>query len=642
MFKKRKYLIGLITLMATVALCSQITLGQEKKSGWDYLQNGSSNGGVNQGSAINKNVSQSIYKTGDIESGVMSIKQPFDGFPADKTISLKLRDASAIEVLRELAREGGKNIIIDSSVSSSKTINCDLEDVSINQAMELVLSAAELESRIVDGTIFIASKTGMQNKGLNRRVVKSFQLSYANAVDVASVLNASIFNSGLEVTSSVKEQTAKAKGTSFQATVTSQDLQTMPSVASQGDYTEATDDATTGSGAAAPAPGIESTSAASGTVKTASVRKVRVIEENVDEPKNATDANKNAGEIKIKGVKFSSTDFDIPNNNGGPIVIPDTRTNTILVAGIEDDIYLAERTIQHLDRALKQISIEVSLVEITRVDAEDLGLTVASGAKGFTGGFNNPLDATGNFNTAPVFNPNHWVDNGFIPSPLPTSAFGGPQTIGIATQAGEAALQLSTIKNITSNIAVRLNALMTKRKAKLIANPNVVALDGAESLVKLTQQVINKVETTTTATGIVNTTIVLTDAGIVLHVRPKISKDGYISLSVRPSVTAPAGAPQTIGPVQIQLISTREVLLENVRVKSGETIALAGLIRENAVSEETKIPLVGDIPFIGSFFRTINGTKDKTELVILLTPKIIDDIATQTYPIVTPSTSPIN
>jgi type II secretory pathway component GspD/PulD (secretin) len=631
MLTKRKLLGGLVLILAFVTLCTPYSRAQQGKSGWDYLQNNQSPNELNQQMPGRiKEITKRIYKEGSLEDGVLSIKGTFDGFSPEKTVSLRLRNSDIKEVLRELAKEGSKNIIIDNSVSGS--ISADLQDVSLNQAMDLVLATGELEARIVDKNIFIASKTAMLRKGLNRRVVKSFKLNYAQALNVASVLESSIFNTGLEVTSSVQEKTAQA--TAMQAT------EVMPPLVEEPFVEE---------GPVGPARDLapESSAAASGTVKTASVRQVRVVDHQIDSASGYNNAAKEAGQIKIQGTKASSSLHPVSNNNGGPIVVPDTRTNSLLIAGVEEDIYTAEQTIRYLDKPLKQVSIEVSLVEMSRTDSQTLGLSVTGGSSYLSGGFNNPTTSSGLFSTPLVVSPNGYVQAApTIIHSATTNPANWAKTVGLATQAGASALQFSTIRNITTDIAVKINALVEKNKAKLIANPNVIALDGSESLIKLTQQVINRVTTTTSATGVISRNIELFDAGIVLNVKPQISNDGYITMRIRPSVTNPArrevvGDPNTSGFI-LDLVATREVIIENVRVRSGETIALAGLIRERENEVIRKTPVLGDLPLIGNLFKTTESSKEKTELIILLTPKIIEDIATTVNPINPASSLPID
>ena len=77
--------------------------------------------------------------------------------------------------------------------------------------------------------------------------------------------------------------------------------------------------------------------------------------------------------------------------------------------------------------------------------------------------------------------------------------------------------------------------------------------------------------------------------------------------------------------LQATLLSRRNLDLKNVRIKDGETLAIGGLIQENEQKTVKKVPVLGDLPIIGTAFRSSSTTKSKTELVIMITPKIIND-----------------
>ena len=334
------------------------------------------------------------------------------------------------------------------------------------------------------------------------------------------------------------------------------------------------------------------------------------------------------------------------------LFVPDTRTNSLLIAGVEEDIYTAEKTIQYLDRPKRQVSIEVSLIEMSRTDAQNFGITLGADAKAFSGAFNSVPDAsTGSIGgNPPVITPNgyvypvasggpsnipSWIGSSTIPASL-------AKTIGLATATGSSAIQVSTIKNLTSNMVMRIEAQLQKDKLKLIANPNVMILDGTEALIKLTEQIVNRVTVTTTSTGTVTASQQLADVGVVLNVLPRVTDDGHVTMRIRPSVTTPGETKTynfTGASYEITLINTREVMVEDVRVKSGETIALGGLVRERSRSTDRRVPFLGDIPMLGALFRQNSNAKEKTELVVLITPKIIEDVGTQTRPLVNPNQS---
>ena len=121
------------------------------------------------------------------------------------------------------------------------------------------------------------------------------------------------------------------------------------------------------------------------------------------------------------------------------------------------------------------------------------------------------------------------------------------------------------------------------------------------------------------------------DLGIKVTLTPFISPEGYVTLNIKPEYSTKAGEVRTAGEVagttdlEATLLSRRDLDLKNVRIKDGETLVLGGLIQEGEQKTVQKIPFLGDLPVIGTIFRSTATTKSKSELVIMITPKILND-----------------
>lgn len=495
--------------------------------------------------------------------GLISLESDIKFFPENLTIDITLRDVDVASVLRIIAREGKKNIVIDRSVIGN--INAELKKTSLNQALQVILTSQELEARLSNDTVFIASRPAMARKGLNRRCIKTFKLNNSNPVQVAQLLEASIFNKGYKV-----QENASGAALAEVAATGGQNSQ------------------------------VQSTTGQSSLIDSKTLK--GKVEELVT-GENFGDSSKLASTIKIQQVNSSSQPIQISNNDGGAIAIPDTRTNSVLVAGLAEDILMAEAAIKDLDKALKQVSIEVSLIELKKDNENNLGLNLNSQSGALAGGFN---------------------------------SVGGLTGYDFSSEANQTGIVFNTMNNLSKkNFAAQINALITDKKAKLIANPHILALDDSESLIKITDQVVSKVTTTITQTSITYNADIA-DVGIVLNILPKIGDDGYVTMRVRPSITNPLpeisiGDFQSGGvaaaAIKVTPISTREVILQDVRVKSGETLRIAGLTKEANVEKIGKIPLIGDLPGIGKLFQNKTYTHSKTELLILITPTIVDETA---------------
>ena len=190
-------------------------------------------------------------------------------------------------------------------------------------------------------------------------------------------------------------------------------------------------------------------------------------------------------------------------------------------------------------------------------------------------------------------------------------------------------------------ITWQMNYLIQNRKARVLANPKLLITNGQESVIDLTQDYVEKVTSeflsTTSAgtsgtTGAVQRTYTIgSDQGIKVSLTPFISPEGYVTLNITPEYATVAGEVRTASEtgegtdLQATLLSRRNLDLKNVRIKDGETLAIGGLIQESEQKTVKKVPILGDLPVIGTAFRSSSTTKAKTELVIMVTPKIIND-----------------
>ena len=184
-----------------------------------------------------------------------------------------------------------------------------------------------------------------------------------------------------------------------------------------------------------------------------------------------------------------------------------------------------------------------------------------------------------------------------------------------------------------------LKALQTQGNVRVLSNPRVNIMNGQTSLLSVGRNVnfISRVETTTTtaATGVLPTTTFTVEtsgilSGIMIGIVPYISDTGEITMAITPIVSDLIRLEdKTLGKVgeniiQISLptVDLRE-LSTTVRVKDGEMVIIGGLMQKKEVSEDSKVPLLGDIPLIGYLFRSRKRLDEKTELVIMLKPTIV-------------------
>ena len=175
-----------------------------------------------------------------------------------------------------------------------------------------------------------------------------------------------------------------------------------------------------------------------------------------------------------------------------------------------------------------------------------------------------------------------------------------------------------------------LTAAIQSRSAKSLADPTLLIQEGESAKVEAVTSVITDVSSQTVGNTTTTTTTTRKDAGLKLSVDAiKIDDNGFITLNLRPEVSIPVpnGGEGIVGGVKVSLnnITRRSLDSGKVRLRDGQTLFLTGVIQEDTFADISKWPVLGDLPFFGQFFRkTITGRR-KSELVIVVTPRIIDD-----------------
>ncbi|WP_338441050.1 secretin N-terminal domain-containing protein [Synechococcus elongatus IITB4] len=348
----------------------------------------------------------------------------------------------------------------------------------------------------------------------------------------------------------------------------------------------------------------------------------------------ATPGGDGPGQGQIQTLSESSAQcFDepeikelkVPGTPAGPLplknisITADVRTNSLSIVGDPQSINFATSLIQQLDLRKRQASVNVKVIDL---DLNDLNAIASS----FSFGIGNTLiSGSGGLRTTVIDNAGSVIqppnDSVFNPSNLPA---------GI-----NPANPLATLPNqLTNNFLGALSASIINNKTKLLTDPTLIIQEGEKSEVKLTSQVVQKIESTTTTNGsgppTVSRTIDLADVGLQLTINiERIDDNGFITLTVLPAISSPQdvvtfGDPNTNG-VLTTLIKKREVSSGKIRLRDDQTLILSGIIQDEERERVAKIPLLGDIPLIGSLFRTSYTDRQRREVVVVITPKILAD-----------------
>jgi type IV pilus assembly protein PilQ len=203
---------------------------------------------------------------------------------------------------------------------------------------------------------------------------------------------------------------------------------------------------------------------------------------------------------------------------------------------------------------------------------------------------------------------------------------------GTAATAGTPAVYtygLPTALQIPSRFLATLQAQIISGNGKILTDPTLVVQEGQSSKIKLTQEVFGGFEATTSsgtsATTLINRKPIIKNAGLTLDVNVnRIDDNGFVSVGVSPTVSAISGTFPT-GDGNITLLQERTLSSGEIRLRDGQTLILSGIIQESDRTTVSKVPILGDIPILGALFRSTNKSNQRQEVIVLLTPQILND-----------------
>ncbi len=289
----------------------------------------------------------------------------------------------------------------------------------------------------------------------------------------------------------------------------------------------------------------------------------------------------------------------------------DERTNSITLIGPPKQVEMAMTQLTQLDIRRRQVVVNVKIIDVNLRD-------------------------TKNFNTSFSFG----VGNNFFTNDGGAAVlnFGGSRPASSA-EVTNSLTSSPTINNtplgnplkFPKRFLATLQAQVENGNAKILTDPTLTVQEGQTAVVNLTQEVFGGYETGTVIDPVTNRVSeverpIIKRAGLILQVKvDRIDDNGFISLSVAPTVSAINGSTTTGRGDLITLLSARELTSGLIRLRDGQTLILSGIIQDSDRVSVTKVPILGDIPILGALFRRTNKTNDRSEVIVLLTPQIVED-----------------
>lgn len=529
-------------------------------------------------------------------------------------VSLSLRNSDVTQVLRMFADKAGLNIIFEQGVGGNVTM--DLVDVPLNSAFDLVLEVTGLNYTL-DGKTLIISKAG-STSNIAKQEMTVIPVKYVDASALATFLNKNIYGmkkpgmSGSEIAVTnpatneilifgskndvsiaqrvVEKFDKKPQITSFKVNhTTPSEMASMicnlllPTTGAGG---------TTGGAAGIVTGGAADSGSGSGlTLGGATVA-------------CSLNSKLDAGDLSSLGIQALAVSY---YTELGEISV---------LGGSESQIEMIKDFVALNDKKQPQAYLELSIIELSETGSKTLDNAWQIWSKFFSANFANGTTGT-NSQHPTFFNGNQYPiydDEGKIERYV--QKYTGPFVITY------------TIRYILEN-----------RKGRTVANPRILITNGKESTIDLTSDYVKSV-TSQVVQGSLNSTVareyeVADDNGIKISITPFISPDGYVTMDIVPEystikeqiytyVETEEGS-EPVQDLAATLLQRRNLDLKSVRIKDGETLVIGGMIREEESKQVNKVPILGDIPYLGTFFRSSNTSKSKEEMIIMITPRIIVD-----------------
>jgi type IV pilus assembly protein PilQ len=289
----------------------------------------------------------------------------------------------------------------------------------------------------------------------------------------------------------------------------------------------------------------------------------------------------------------------------------DERTNTLIVLESRDKIAEIRELIGKLDIPVRQVLIESRIVVANDDYSRDLGARFGVSAAGTGAGSASSNTLFGTTGTSTTDNP----VTGTNPA-LPITA-AQPGNFNVNLPAAGAASTALAILSSGYRVDLELSALQTEGRGEVVSTPRVITANGKQAIIRQGQQIPYQTVSTT------GTQTLFKDAVLSLTVTPQITPDNRVLMDI--IVTNDTkGADVNTGIGSAPAIDTRSVTTQSL-VKTGETVVLGGVYVQNKNDSISKVPVLGDIPYLGRLFRRDTNTKSKRELLIFVTPKILQE-----------------
>lgn len=324
-----------------------------------------------------------------------------------------------------------------------------------------------------------------------------------------------------------------------------------------------------------------------------------------------------------KGASGSGGSSSTNNNDGGESLLSsrgsvsvDARTNTIIVNDTQLFIDKIRNMVDLLDVQVKQVMVEARIVRATTDFTKEMGVKWGLLSQGITD--NNHLLVGGSDTT--LWDLKTPDDDGKYTIQRPDNL---NVDLGVTSQ-GASRIAFGLISLSDFMLDLELSALQADGYGEVISTPKVLTADKQKATVASGSQIPYQSAEGGGANAVSTTEFI--DATLSLDVTPSITPDGKVQMELNITSDSP-GNPTPTG----QLTINKNQINTNVLVDNGETVVLGGIFEQETRNAQTKVPFLGDIPYVGRLFRKDLKSDNKRELLIFVTPRIVNDSVSRNH-----------
>jgi type II secretory pathway component GspD/PulD (secretin) len=590
---------------------------------------------VNYGGQGNSEFSSPIIRGIDDSNGNIRLTGDVSFTSKQSPVTLSLRDSDVSQVLRMFADKAGYNIIFFTDDINDK-VTMDLVNVPLNSAFSMVMEKAKLTYAIKDNTLIIA-KAGDDSFKMTQQEISLLPVRYVSASAIAEFLNKNIYSKASLGSAGKDIAVTNPATNSIMIFGSKQDVQIAKKIISEFDkkptYSTFKVNHTTPEEMAGmicdmlmPSIGAATGGAAGIVTGFASEDGGSSSESSSGSSSSSSSGGGGGGSaIQIGGGAVACTlSSDMSAGDYASMGIQNlsvayfSQLGTIsILGGSESQVEMIKDFVAQMDKKQPQAYLEVNIIELSEdgskalsnvwnLNTDFLSISFNDGTTG-----TNPIHPIVIGKKFKVYDPNSYNDDG---------SYG---------QIGQYARSLDG-KSLTWAI----NYVISNAKGRVVANPKILITNGQESVIDLTSDYIESVDTEYQTGGMgsfsARTYNIGSDNGIKVSIVPFISPDGYVTLNISPEYSTIKSQLTQVDEYQNEYIAAtmlqrRNLDLKNIRIKDGETLVIGGMIQERESKTVKKIPGLGDLPVIGAAFRSTTTTRAKEEMVIMITPKILID-----------------